>query len=203
MKAAIQALGHDKEALSVIIIQLATLFRDGKPVSMSTRQGEFVTLRELLDEVGKDAGRFFFVMRKSDSHLEFDLEVAKRHNAQNPVFYVQYAHARISSILEKTAPGTVTAGDLSCLVEKEEEALIKLLWEFPHCLQNCAATLEPHGLAAYAQDLAGHFHAFYDKHKVIGDDPALTKARLYLVDCTRIVLANALALLGVSAPKKM
>ncbi len=203
MKAAIQALGHEKDALSVIIIQLATLFRDGKPVSMSTRQGEFVTLRELLDEVGKDAGRFFFCMRKSDSHLDFDLEVAKKQSSQNPVYYVQYAHARICSILEKENAQAADIKKLELLKEKEEIDLIKLLWEYPNIILQCGSTLEPHSLTAYLQELARMFHGFYDKHKVIGDDAELTRARISLVNCTRIILSNGLTLLGVSAPKKM
>lgn len=200
IKAAIQALGFDKNSLSVIIIQLATLYREGKPVSMSTRQGEFVTLRELLDEVGRDAGRFFFLMRKADSHLDFDLELAKKHTAQNPVYYVQYAHARICSILEKQ---NADKADLKLLKEKEELDLIKFLSQFPYALKTCGQNLEPHGLVAYLQELASTFHYFYDKHRVIGDDAELTRARLYLVNCTRIVLSNGLRLLGVSAPNKM
>jgi len=203
MKAAIQALGFDKNSLSVIIIQLATLFREGKPVSMSTRQGEFVTLRELLDEVGRDAGRFFFLMRKADSHLDFDLELAKSQTSQNPVYYVQYAHARICSILEKQKADSADLKLLKLLKEKEEMDLIKLLSQFPYTLKMCGLSLEPHGLVAYLQELASTFHYFYDKNRVIGDDADLTRARLFLVDCTRIVLANGLRLLGVSAPAKM
>lgn len=201
IKAAVQALGFDKEALSVIIIQLATLFREGKPVSMSTRQGEFITLRELMDEVGKDAGRFLLLMRKAEAHLDFDLELAKKQSSQNPVYYVQYAHARICSILEKrNPPGTP---QLEALKEKEEMDLIKLLWQFPHIIKLCGLGLEPHGLVVYLQELAGAFHYFYDKHRVITDDETLTDARLCLVNCSRIVLSTGLTLLGVSAPKKM
>lgn len=203
IKAAIQALGFQKDSLSVIIIQLATLFIEGRPVSMSTRQGEFITLKELIDEVGKDAGRFFFLMRKSDSHLDFDLELAKKHSPQNPVYYVQYAHARICSIMEKEKPTSVDENLLGLFKEKEEIDLIKLLWKFPHVIEVCGLTLEPHGLVVYLQELAGAFHYFYDKHRVIGDDAAMTKARLFLVNCTRIVLAKGLSLLGVSVPNKM
>ncbi|MDD5448986.1 MAG: arginine--tRNA ligase [Candidatus Omnitrophica bacterium] len=203
LKAAIQALGFDKDSLSVIIIQLATLFREGKPVSMSTRQGEFITLRELIDEVGRDAGRFFFLMRKADSHLDFDLELAKKHSPQNPVYYVQYAHARICSILEKERAPAADERLMAMLKEKEEIDLIKFLWKFPHVIEVCGLTLEPHGLVAYLQELAGAFHGFYDRHRVINDDAELTKARLFLVDCARIILASGLKLLGVSAPNKM
>jgi arginyl-tRNA synthetase len=203
IKAAVQALGFEKDALSVIIIQLATLFREGKPVSMSTRQGEFITLRELMDEVGKDAGRFFFLMRKADSHLDFDLELAKKHSPQNPVYYVQYAHARICSILEKRQVASIDISLLKLLSEKEEMDLIKILCQFPHVVRLCGVGLEPHGLVVYLQELAGAFHFFYDKQRVIGDDEGLTKARLFLINCTRIILSAGLNLLGVLAPEKM
>jgi len=203
IKAAVQALGFSRESLSVIIIQLATLFREGKPVSMSTRQGEFITLRELIDEVGLDAGRFFFLMRKADSHLDFDLELAKKHSPQNPVYYVQYAHARISSILEKMPLVPADCGLLKALKEKEEMELIKLLSQFPYVVKVCGTSLEPVGLVVYLQETAGAFHYFYDKHRVIGGSEELTAARLFLVNCTRIILANGLKLLGVSAPAKM
>ncbi|MCM8782690.1 MAG: arginine--tRNA ligase [Candidatus Omnitrophica bacterium] len=202
LKAAIQALGFKEDAFSVIIIQLSTLFRDGRPLSMSTREGEFVTLRELINEVGRDAARFFFLMRKADSHLDFDLELAKKQSPQNPVYYVQYAHARICSILKKKGISRIKAR-LDLLKEKEEMELIRFLWEFPYIVQSCCYTLEPHGLSLYLQELAKIFHSFYDKHRVIGDDAELTKARLFLVNCAKIVFANGLRLLGVSAPKKM
>lgn len=203
IKAAIQALGFERDLLAIIIIQLATLSREGKPVSMSTRQGEFVTLRELMDEVGKDAGRFFFLMRKVDSHLDFDLELAKRQSPQNPVYYVQYAHARICSILEKQKAAFIDVGLIRLLKEKEEMDLIKLLCQFPYIIKSCGINLEPHGLVTYLQELASTFHYFYDKHRVIGDQEGLTAARLFLINCTRIVLANGLKLLGVCAPNKM
>ncbi|MCX5715670.1 MAG: arginine--tRNA ligase [Candidatus Omnitrophica bacterium] len=203
IKAAVTALGFPKDSLSVIIIQLATLFRDGKPVSMSTRQGEFVTLREMLDEVGKDAGRFMFLMRKADSHLDFDLELAKKHTAQNPVYYVQYAHARICSILEKQKPAAAAKTSLTLLREREEVDFIRILSQFPYVVKMCGIGLEPLGLVSYLQELAGAFHYFYDKHRVISDDADITNARLFLVNCAKIVLANGLTLLGVSAPEKM
>jgi len=203
IKAAVQALGFQESDLSIILIQLSTLFREGKPVSMSTRQGEFVTLRELVGEVGKDAARFFFTMRKTDSHLDFDLELAKKHSPQNPVYYVQYAHARICSILEKANLTYMPGAKLDILKEQEEMNLIKFLWRFTHVIESCGFRLEPHGLCSYLQELAKTFHSFYDKHRVIGEDADLSKARLFLVNCTRIVLANGLKLLGVSAPKKM
>lgn len=203
MKAAIQALGFGKESLSVIILQLSSLFRDGKPVSMSTRQGEFITLRELMQEVGKNSGRFFFVMRRADSHLDFDLELAKKQSQQNPVYYVQYAHARICSILQKKRAGSLSVEQISALKEKEEMDLVRVLWQFPEIVKACGQGLEPHGLTVYLQEVSKTFHSFYDKHRVIGDDARQTKARLFLVNATRIVLANGLGLLGVTPLKKM
>jgi arginyl-tRNA synthetase len=142
-------------------------------------------------------------MRKADSHLDFDLELAKKHTAQNPVYYVQYAHARICSILEKEKAQPADLKTLKLLKEKEELDLIKLLSQLPYTLKMCAQSLEPHGLVAYLQELASSFHYFYDNHRVIGEDANLTRARLFLINATRIVLSNGLGLLGVSAPNKM
>ncbi|MCE5282591.1 MAG: arginine--tRNA ligase [Deltaproteobacteria bacterium] len=208
MSAAVQALGYGKDALKVILVQLVNLLRDGKPVAMSTRSGEFVTLREVVDEVGKDAARYNFLMRRSDSHLDFDLEVAKRQSNENPVYYVQYAHARICSIIRMAAERglavPVYAGaDLSLLREKEEIDLIKSITRFPEVVEGAARTLEPHRLTFYLNDLAGIFHSYYNKNKVISDDSALTGARLFLVQSVRTVLRNALTMLGVSTPEKM
>lgn len=208
MSAAVQALGYGKDALKVILVQLVNLLRDGKPVAMSTRSGEFVTLREVVDEVGKDAARYNFLMRRSDSHLDFDLEVAKRQSNENPVYYVQYAHARICSIIRMAADRglavPVYAGaDLSLLREKEEIDLIKAITRFPEVVEGAARTLEPHRLTFYLNDLAGIFHSYYNKNKVISDDSALTGARLFLVQSVRTVLRNALTMLGVSTPEKM
>jgi len=207
LTAAIEALGFDKRSLSVLIVQLATLYRNGEVVRMSTRAGEFITLKEVMDEVGKDVTRFFFLMRKLDSHLDFDIEVAKKQSTDNPVYYIQYAHARIWSIkefgqkLEKDLAGM--ALDVSRLKEKEEVDLIRLLAQFPAYIRDSAVTLEPYYMILYLNELAALFHNFYTKHKVVTDDLALSKARLYLVDCIRICLANGLSLLGVSLPKKM
>jgi arginyl-tRNA synthetase len=175
---------------------------------MSTRSGEFVTLREVVDEVGKDAARYHFLMRRSDSHLDFDLEVAKRQSNENPVYYVQYAHARICSILRMAdergiAPPAYGNSDLASLTLPEEIDLIKTVTRFPEVVEGAARTLEPHRLTFYLNGLAGIFHSYYNKNKVISDDVSLTKARLFLVQCVRTVLANALTLLGVSAPEKM
>jgi arginyl-tRNA synthetase len=208
MSAAVQALGYGKDALQVILVQLVNLLRDGKPAAMSTRSGEFVTLREVVDEVGKDAARYNFLMRRSDSHLDFDLEVAKRQSNENPVYYVQYAHARICSIIRTAAEQgcrvpSYNQADLSLLKLPEEIDLIKAITRFPEVVEGAARTLEPHRLTFYLNDLAGLFHSYYNKHKVISDDGALTGARLSLVTSVRTVLKNALTILGVSAPEKM
>jgi len=208
MHAGIQALGHSRDALRVVLVQLVNLLRDGKPVAMSTRSGEFVTMKEVVDEVGRDAARYNFLMRRSDSHLDFDLELAKKQSNENPVFYVQYAHARICSIvrmarergMEMPAFNDV---DPQLLRIPEEIALIKALIRFPEIVEGSARTLEPHRITFYLNDLAGLFHSYYNKYKVISDDEALSRARLFLVRCIQIVLNNALTLLGVSAPEKM
>jgi len=208
MQAGIQALGFDQEALQVILVQLVNLLRDGNPVAMSTRSGEFVTLKEVVDEVGRDAARYNFLMRRSDSHLDFDLELAKRQSNENPVYYVQYAHARICSILrmaeEKgySIPGFKDAV-CTCLTMPEEIALIKKATRFPEIVEGAAKTLEPHRLAFYLHELAALFHSYYNKCKVVSEDRALTLARMVLVLAIRTVLKNGLTLLGVSAPDKM
>ncbi len=204
LKAAVEALGHNKDSLSVIIVQLATIFRDGKPVQMSTRRGQYITLREVLDEVGRDASRFFFIMRRTNSHLDFDLAVAKKETSENPVYYIQYAHARISSILRNSAVKVdLRALDFRLLKEKEEIALIKKLWQFFYILYICYKTIDPYMLTVYLQEVSEAFHKFYDLHRVLGEDPKLTQARLALIDATRIVIATGLELIGVSTPEKM
>ncbi len=204
LKAAVQALGHPAGDLQVIIVQLATLYRDGVPVPMSTRKGQYVTLTDLLTEVGRDAARFFFLMRKTDSHLDFDLALAKRQTPENPVYYVQYAHARICSILAgaKGEDKGKTAA-LHRLVEEEERDLMKILFAYGYCLEVCASQWDPCSLTAYLQSLAAAFHRFYDRHKVLTDDAELARARLVLVRAVKTVLANGLNLLGVSAPERM
>jgi arginyl-tRNA synthetase len=208
ISAAVQALGYEKDALKVILVQLVNLLRDGKPVAMSTRSGEFDTLREVVDEVGKDAARYNFLMRRSDSHLDFDLELAKRQSNENPVYYVQYAYARICSIIRMAAERGVATPlysetELILLKLPEEIDLIKAITRFPEVVDGAARTLEPHRLTFYLNDLAAIFHSYYNKNKVISDDGALTGARLFLVKSVRTVLENALTMLGVSTPKKM
>ena len=208
MTAAVQALGYEKDALKVILVQLVNLLRDGKPVAMSTRSGEFVTLREVVEEVGRDAARYNFLMRRSDSHLDFDLEVAKRQSNENPVYYVQYACARICSIIRMAGErGYVVPGygdaDTSLLKIPEEISLIKAITRFPEVVEGAARMLEPHRLTFYLNDLAGIFHSYYNKNKVVSDDRALTGARLFLAKSVLAVLKNALGMLGVSTPEKM
>ncbi|HQK99543.1 MAG TPA: arginine--tRNA ligase [Smithellaceae bacterium] len=206
--AAVQALGHNKDDLRIVLVQLVNLLRAGEPVAMSTRSGEFVTLREVLDEVGKDAARYNFLMRRSDSHLDFDLEVAKKQSNENPVYYVQYAHARICSIMRMAAERGVQLPDprqtdTSLLSEPEERTLIKMMARYPEMLEGAVLSLEVHRLTFYLNELAGLLHGYYNKYKVITDDAGLTAARLVLMQAVRVVLANALCILGVDAPEKM
>ncbi|MBI4342105.1 MAG: arginine--tRNA ligase, partial [Candidatus Omnitrophica bacterium] len=205
IKAAVKALGFPEERLVVRITQLVTLTRRGKPVPMSKRQGEFVTFKEVLDEVGVDATRFFFLMRTLESPLDFDLDLATSQSQENPVFYVQYAHARICSILAK---GSIPwwarlRPDLRRLQEPEERLLIRWLFQYPIVLRICAVSLEPHGITVYLRKLAECFHVFYTKHRVITEDAKHSAARLALIRATRQVFANGLGVLGVSAPRRM
>jgi len=208
MQACVQSLGYEKDSLKIVLVQLVNLLRDGKPVAMSTRAGEFVTLKEVVDEVGRDAARYNFLMRRSDSHLDFDLELAKRQSNENPVYYVQYAHARICSILRFAAErGYAAPGyedvDLSLLTLPEEIQLIKVITRFPELIEGAAMNLEPHRLTFYLNDLAAIFHSYYNKYKVTSDDERLSLARLYLMKSIRTVVENTLKLLGVAAPDKM
>ncbi|HHV72358.1 MAG TPA: arginine--tRNA ligase [Clostridia bacterium] len=206
MKGAMAALGYDPDQLDVIIMQLVRLVRKGEQVRMSKRAGEMVTLSELVEEVGKDAARFFFLLRSADSHLDFDLDLAKEASNENPVYYVQYAHARICSILRQAAERGVTlpqTGDLTLLKTEAELDLIRKLVQFPEEIALAALRKEPHRLARYVHDLAGLFHSFYNSCRVISDDEKLTAARLVLVDAARIVLRNSLNILGITAPERM
>jgi len=208
LKAGIEAMGQDPNKLEALLVQMVSLLRDGEPVSMSTRAGEFVTLREVLDEVGADAARFSYLLRRFDSKLDFDLEVAKRQSSDNPVYYVQYAHARISSVFKKAAeegpdPAGLEDAPLDRLTEPEEVALIKHLAAYPDVVEGAAVSLEPHRLTHYLMDLSGLFHPYYNRHRFIGEDPELSRARLFLAGCIRRVVANGLGLLGVAAPETM
>ena len=208
VKAAVEALGHDRQAVEILIVQFANLYRGGERVQMSTRSGEFVALRELREEVGADAARFFYVMRRCEQHLDFDLELAKSRSNDNPVYYVQYAHARIASVLRQCADRGMTSGvgpeaALDRLVEAEPIALMRTLAQYPEVIASAARALEPHQLAAYLRDLATQLHVFYNTHTFLVGDDAVRGARLSLAAATRAVLADGLALLGVSAPESM
>jgi arginyl-tRNA synthetase len=208
MKAAVVALGKQKEDLQILLVQLVNLLRHGKPVAMSTRAGEFVTLREVREEVGRDAARFIFLTRKADSKLDFDLDLAKERSNDNPVFYVQYAHARICSIIrnaEQTGislPGPEDA-DLTMLVLPEEKELIRHLAALPDVVDGAALALEPYRLTNYLRDISTTLHNYYYHHRVLTDDADLTAARLALVTAVRIAVRKALTLLGVTAPERM
>ena len=208
VKAAVEALGYDRRAVEIPIVQFANLYRGGERVQMSTRSGEFVTLRELREEVGTDAARFFYVMRRCEQHLDFDLELAKSRSNDNPVYYVQYAHARISSVLRQCeergmAPGVGPEAAFETLVEAEPIALVGTLARYPEVLANAARALEPHQLATYLREVATLLHGFYNAHTFLVDDDAVRGARLSLAVATRSVLADGLGLLGVSAPNSM
>lgn len=208
VRGAIEALGHDPEKFNVLLIQMVTLTREGKPVTMSKRSGNFVTLKEVIDEVGSDAARFFFLMRRYDSQLEFDLELAKKTTADNPVFYVQYMHARICSIMTRAKESglAIPSRDqvkLELLSTPEEMEIVKQLASYPEVLEGSALSMEPHRMTVYLTSLATSFHSYYNKTKVVTEDAALSCARLYMVDSAKIVVRNALTLLGISAPEKM
>ena len=208
MGAAIQAMDCDRSIFKVILVQLVNLLRDKKQVNMSTRRGEFTSLREVMDEVGVDACRYFFLLRRADSPLDFDLELAKREGVENPVYYVQYVHARITSIFKKAAERGVEVPtfedvDISLLRLPEERLLAKRVAIFPEFLEGMAQALEPHRLTGYLQDLAGIFHSYYNKHRVISTDRALTNARFLLVKAIQGVVRSALGVLGIAAPTEM
>lgn len=219
IKSVLQAFGLPDEKFKVLLIQMVTLLRHGEPVQMSKRAGEFITLREVIDEVGADTAKFIFLTRRADSHLEFDIEVAKEQSAENPVFYVQYAFARISSIFRQAmergvlSPQATRRGeslesgvmdvDLSALKEGEEISIIKKLLQYPMVFEGAVLSFEPHRITYYLQELAGMFHSYYNKHRVISDDKALTTARLCLCKAVQIVLEEGLKILGVNAPERM
>ena len=205
MKGAMDAIGYNSDNLTIMLMQLVRLYQNGEVVRMSTRTGQYVTLQELIEEVGKDAARYFFIMRNPDSHLDFDLDLAKQQSSDNPVYYVQYAHARINSILTATGQPTPKAAeaDLTLLKEEAELELIRKIADLPNEIAYAAEELAPYRLARYATDLATMFHSFYNSCRVLTDDQALTAARLVLVNATRITLRNVLTMLGVSAPERM
>jgi arginyl-tRNA synthetase len=215
--AGLKALGYDTDNIKVLIHQFVTLIREGVVVKMSTRRATFVTLDELIDEVGVDAVRYFFLMRSIGSHLNFDLSLAKKQSEENPVYYLQYAHARIASIIRFAGEsakefgyelGAVaelrpTPDILGLLKHPEELGLVKLLIDFPEVVESCALSFEPHLLCDYLSNVATLFHKFYHNHRVVSQDDILTRARLLLCVATRIVLANGFRILGISAPERM
>jgi len=205
MKAVLKALGQDPEQLKVIICQLVTLRRGEEIVKVSKRSGDIITLQEVIEEVGSDACRFIFLSRSADSQMDFDMELAKRQSAENPVYYVQYAHARIASILRLAKQREIdcSQGDVSLLTTEPELTLIRRLILLPEIVERVAVSLEPHHLPYYAQDLATVFHSFYKQCRVVSEDEALTKARLKLVKATQIALVKVLRLMGMAAPDKM
>jgi arginyl-tRNA synthetase len=205
LSAAIESFGKKRDQFDVILVQLVNLLRNGEPVAMSTRAGKFVTLKDVVDEVGPDACRFLFLMRHHDSQLDFDLELAKKQTNDNPVYYVQYVHARISSILRKSSGKVMddTCDTVDALNTSDDLRLIKALTEFPETVMTSAARLEPHRIAYYLTHLASLFHNYYNQNRVLSDDPALTTARLYLIKAVQTVIRNGLSLLGVSAPESM
>lgn len=208
MKGAMQALGYDPDKLDILIMQLVRLYRAGNIVRMSKRTGTTVSLDELIADVGKDAARFFFVMRSPDSHLDFDLELARQKSQENPVYYVQYAHARICSIFRQADAEGVKMSklediDTSLLNKEEELAILRKIADFPEEIGIAARTLAPQRIARYVLDLAALFHSFYNHHRVLNDNPGLQDARLLLMAITRTTIKNSLDILGVTAPEKM
>jgi arginyl-tRNA synthetase len=208
MKASLEALGKSGEDLKPILIQFVTLLKEGKPVGMSTRSGEFTTLQEVVNEVGRDVARFFFLMRKSDAHLEFDLDLAKKTSNENPVYYVQYAHARIQSVFRNAKEDGIDidnldASNIDLLNSKEETNLIKGILRFYDVLEGGARSLEPHRLTFYLMDLVGMFHSYYNKTRILKNEPALTQVRLLLLKVLQDVIRSGLEIVGVSAPEKM
>ena len=201
-----EALGHDSKQLTVLLLQMVSLYRDGEVVKLSKRTGETVTLRELMEEVGVDAARYFFLMRSLDSQLDFDLDLAKKKSNENPVYYIQYAHARISSIFRQAAEMRIDPAEgeeLDVLTDETEIALIKKLGAYPEEIERAASELAPQRIARYSYELAAAFHSFYNKCRIVGQEPVLAAARLSLVLATGHVIRHSLGILGVSAPEKM
>lgn len=207
-KGVIQAMGYARDRLEIIIHQIVRLFSGGEMVRMSKRAGDIILLSEVLDEVGSDAARYFFLMRSADSHLDFDLELAKKESSDNPVYYVQYAHARICSIFRQAEESGIALpesgeADLSLLTQPKEFDLLRKLADFPVEVETAAVQYEPHRMTRYAQELANALHLFYTECRVLTDDAPLTAARLTLLRATQTVLRNALGILGISAPERM
>jgi arginyl-tRNA synthetase len=209
VKAAISALGKNPDALEILLVQFATLYRGTEKLPMSTRSGQFITLKELREEVGKDATRFFYIMRKSEQHLDFDLELAKSKSNENPVYYIQYAHARICSVLRQveekgfTYDAEIGSNNLHSLTDPSEEKLITMLSRYPEAIHSAATEYEPHQIAYYLRELANEFHSYYNSCQFIVDSVELRNARLNLISASKQVICNGLGILGVSAPHEM
>jgi len=209
VKAAVHALGHDDNALDILLVQFATLFRQGERVQMSTRSGSFVTLRELREEVGRDAARFFYVTRKPEQHMEFDLDLAKSESSDNPVYYIQYAHARICSVLRQLDERGLSWNEqigleaVALLTEPQESALVSLIDRYPDLIETAAKTCDPHQIAYYLRELATGLHSYYNAVQLLCEQESLRCARLCLLKAVRQVLSNGMYLLGVSAPESM
>ena len=208
MQAVIEALGYPKEKLKVVLVQMVSLLRGGKPVQMSKRAGEFVTLREVIEEVGADTTKFIFLTRRPDSHLNFDLETAKAQSSENPVFYVQYANARINSIFAHAREkgislDTLYETDLSILSHTDDLRIIKKLLIYPMVFEGAANAHEPHRITFYLQELSGMFHPYYNKYRVVGDDLEVSRARLALCEAVKVVIRDGLEIIGISVPEKM
>ena len=208
MEAVLEAMGYDKKIFKILLVQFVSLLRAGEKVSMSTRSGEFETLTDVVNEVGVDAARYYFLMRSSDTHLDFDLELAKKETPDNPVFYIQYAHARICSIFRTAEEKGVAWNrsdevNLAPLVDEEEFAIIRAILAFPEVVEKSARAMEVHRISHYLLDMVSRFHGYYSRHRVVSDDKALTLARLFLLDAIRITIRNGFELMGISAPEKM
>jgi arginyl-tRNA synthetase len=208
MMAVIRALGYPDDFLECIVHQMVSFVREGREIRMSTRAGEFITLDELVREIGLPVTRFFFVMRSADSHLVFDLDLAKKESNENPVYYIQYAHARISSIAKHAQESNIdldaiTRADLSLLTEPEEIEMMKQMARFPSVVEATAEKREMHRIPAFILEMVGLFHGYYNKHRVVSDDERVTLARLALVEAVRQIVKNALSLLGIEAPERM
>jgi arginyl-tRNA synthetase len=208
VKGALAAIDLDPDVLDVALVQFAVLYRNGQKASMSTRSGEFVTLRTLREDVGNDACRFFYVLRKSDQHLDFDLDLAKSQTNENPVYYIQYAHARVCSVIaqwdgDAGAEAVLDKADLALLTSPHELAVAAKLSEFPEVIESAARELAPHMVAFYLKDLAAEFHSYYNAERMLVDDVALRNSRIALAAAVRQVIRNGLAILGVSCPQSM
>jgi arginyl-tRNA synthetase len=209
VRAGLAAMGYEGESLEVPFVQFVTLYRAGEKLSMSTRSGDFVSLRQLREEVGNDAARFFYVMRSNDQHLDFDLELATSNSNDNPVYYIQYAHARVASVFRQLKEQSLTwdsaAGidNLAALTETHEKALMSTLSRYPEVIELAANNRAPQHLVHYLRDLANEFHTYYNAHQFIVEEEKLRNSRLALIAATRQVIANGLAVLGVSAPDSM